>query len=346
MKQLLAIVSAALLLVSCGGKTYTVKGDIEGFTGSVEVANVLSEEVLATTTTEDGTFTLTVESEVPMIGALILDGKPTTPLFLDGSVVEVNGTLPVLTLSGTEANESYSKMTAEAKAQIDSLTAGGNISLDKLMEVHQQEKARNARYYQENRSNLMGVFMLMSGSHKVEDPQELLDALDACTKAVQKSEAVQLLRKNTEARLRSEVGRDYTDIVLPNAEGQEISLEKVVAENKVVLLDFWASWCRPCMMELPHLTKAYANYHDKGFEIYGVSLDEEKDREKWIATVKDHKMEWPNVSELKGWKSASVSQYGVQAIPANFLIDSATGKIIAKGLRGEALEEKLAEILN
>lgn len=345
MNKLFATLATAILLVGCGSKVYTVEGEVKGAQGSVEVVDMLSEESLGATTTEDGTFSIEIQSDVAVMAALKINGQAVCPLFLDGDVVKVSGEMPKPMVSGTPSNDAFAASADEFKAlHADLMSAEGSVSLEQLMAVGQQEKAINQRYYDENKSNFFGAFLLMSGSHKVADPQAIIDAIDACEKDVQKSKAVMLLRKNTQAQLDSSVGREYTNLTLPTPEGEEISLKSVVEEHKFVLLDFWASWCNPCMREMPHLIKAYGDYCEQGFEIYAVSLDE--DKAKWMGAVNGDNLPWVNVSDLKGWKAESVGLYGVQSIPANFLIDAETGKIIAKNLRGEALTEKLAEIFN
>ena len=132
------------------------------------------------------------------------------------------------------------------------------------------------------------------------------------------------------------------DIALPGPTGDTIKLSST--RGNIVLLDFWASWCKPCRMENPELVKAYTKWHFRGFQIYQVSLD--KTREDWLKGIsEDHLDRWIQVSDLKYWSSAVVSAYGIESIPANFLLDK-EGKIIAINLRGEALEKKLSEIFN
>ena len=114
------------------------------------------------------------------------------------------------------------------------------------------------------------------------------------------------------------------------------------AGKGVVLVDFWASWCGPCRQENPNVVKAYEKFKDRGFDILGVSLDDNKD--KWLKAVEADKLTWTHVSDLKGWKNAAADLYGVRAIPQNVLIDP-KGKIIAKNLRGDKLEEKLEELM-
>ena len=146
----------------------------------------------------------------------------------------------------------------------------------------------------------------------------------------------------------SSIPKTYKDISLPSlvAEEGEISLKSVIdrEDTKYVLLDFWASWCFPCMGEVPYLVKAYDKYKSKGFEIYGCSLDESG--EDWATAVKKKNMNWIHVSDLKGWKNAGAALYEVRSIPTNYLIDCSTGKIVATDLRGTNLAAKLAELLD
>jgi thiol-disulfide isomerase/thioredoxin len=111
-----------------------------------------------------------------------------------------------------------------------------------------------------------------------------------------------------------------------------------VGKNKLVLIDFWASWCAPCRAEMPTVVKAYDLYHKKGLEIVGVSLDQNKDN--WVNAIELLGQKWPQMSDLKGWDCAGAQIYGIQSIPANVLIDS-QGKIVARDLRGDALLEEI-----
>jgi peroxiredoxin len=126
-----------------------------------------------------------------------------------------------------------------------------------------------------------------------------------------------------------------------NADGKEITLASF--KGKYTLIDFWASWCGPCRLENPNVVKAFHQFHDKGFEILGVSLDDT--RSDWLQAIKKDQLNWAQVSDLKGWQSAPAALYGVKAIPMNFLIDK-NGMIVAKDLRGEDLSGRLIEILH
>jgi thiol-disulfide isomerase/thioredoxin len=124
--------------------------------------------------------------------------------------------------------------------------------------------------------------------------------------------------------------------------GDSLDLYSVVKKSKLTLVDFWASWCGPCRAENPNVVKVYQQYHDKGFNIVSISLDDNKD--KWKAAIDHDGMPWYHVSSLKGWKEPIAVRFGISAVPDNLLLD-ANGKIIARGLRGQALYDKIATLL-
>ena len=136
----------------------------------------------------------------------------------------------------------------------------------------------------------------------------------------------------------TETKTTYTDISLPGPQGQTVKVSDYVGKNRLVMIDFWASWCGPCMGEMPYVVKAYEMFHDKGLEIVGVSLD--KDKASWLAAIEQTGQKWPQMSDLKGWDSEGAALYGIQSIPANVLIDS-HGKIVARDLRGDALLKEI-----
>lgn len=149
------------------------------------------------------------------------------------------------------------------------------------------------------------------------------------------------LKNKVRQLARVSVGQIAPDIALSTPEGKELKLSSL--RGKVVLVDFWASWCGPCRKENPNVVKVYAKYKDKGFEIYGVSLD--RDRQSWLGAIAADKLTWLHVSDLKFWQSAAAQTWGVSAIPFTVLLDP-EGRIIAKNLRGPALEAKLNELFN
>lgn len=136
-----------------------------------------------------------------------------------------------------------------------------------------------------------------------------------------------------------QVGQAAPDISLPTPAGEAISLSSL--RGKYVLVDFWASWCRPCRAENPNVVRVYNKYKDKGFEILGVSLDRSKDA--WVKAIEKDGLTWPHISDLKFWQSAAAKTYGVSAIPYTVLVGP-DGKVIAQNLRGASLERKLEEL--
>lgn len=136
------------------------------------------------------------------------------------------------------------------------------------------------------------------------------------------------------------INKQAPELSLPDINGKDIKLSSF--KGKYVLVDFWASWCLPCRQENPNVVQAYNKYKGKNFEILGVSLDKEK--EDWLGAIETDKLNWPQVSDLREWKSAAVSTFNFEGIPFNVLVDP-DGKIIAQSLRGNALEKKLEEVL-
>ena len=152
-------------------------------------------------------------------------------------------------------------------------------------------------------------------------------------------DAAAQLKKVVKASASMLPGAEAPDFTMNTPEDQPLSLKDL--RGKVLLIDFWASWCGPCRRENPNVVKAYNKYHEKGFDVLGVSLD--KDKKRWLDAIEKDGLIWHHVSDLKGWANAAAQLYGVRSIPHTVLLDK-DGKIIARNLRGAALEQKLAEI--
>jgi len=133
------------------------------------------------------------------------------------------------------------------------------------------------------------------------------------------------------------------EVSAKDIEGKLFKLNAELKKNEYVLLEFWASWCGPCIDEVPHLKKAYEEFNDKGFEIFSFSVDDE--RKLWVEASKQINPPWISVSDLKALDSPTAVKYGVQIVPRNFLLNK-TGEVIARDLRGEALPAKLRELIN
>lgn len=156
--------------------------------------------------------------------------------------------------------------------------------------------------------------------------------------AIEQQDAMEASAKKLQASLVA--GARFPDFSVQDSDGKPLSLAD--HRGKVVLIDFWATWCPPCRAEVPNVVAAYKKYHGQGFDIIGVSLDQ--DREKLLSFTKDNGMTWPQYFDGQGWENKLAVKYGVQAIPATYLLDT-NGVIIATDLRGDALEQAVAKAL-
>ena len=147
--------------------------------------------------------------------------------------------------------------------------------------------------------------------------------------------------QNEVNKVEIKVGTKAADFTAPNPEGEMLTLSKILGE--VTILDFWASWCKPCRVENPNFVRIYNKYHEKGLEIISVSLDREGQKSAWVSAIEKDNLDWYNVSNLKFWLDPIAQLYNISSIPATFVLDS-EGKILATRLRGQQLEAKIAEL--
>lgn len=355
---------------------HTITGQIEGADGEQVMLVVFEDKkdkVLDSVIVKNGEFkinTLTKElrqyvlivgtQEMPLI--LILDEESVNPT--------VQGTFPGIgknyTVTGSKESqyvkeymtflEEFIDVEQSLYAQINTTNPEDSVSLqsyfDRLDSISFIQRDYAVEHIEGHPGSPASWLMLRelfpaTGLMKFDtlDLAYFYDVADEMADKYPYSEYPELIRRDI-AGVEAQIEQMYhpelvPDIVMEDMNGETAKLSDL--RGKVVLLDFWASWCVPCRQENPNVVRVYNEYKDKGFTVFSVSLDE--DRDSWLAAIQADNLAWPNhVSDLRGWQSAGAALYNVSSIPATFLINE-EGKLIATDLRGPALEQKLQEIL-
>jgi thiol-disulfide isomerase/thioredoxin len=338
---------------------FTINGNI---TGVPEGAAVFVVSYTNTTDTvargflQSGKFSIAGHVTEPSLYEIyIFPGQKRIDLFFGNDNVSITGNLndpQTVKISGPASNSDFMEFQQIFNAQILHLNklaqiiqTTPNISKDdstvkEYVSVVTQLQASEDEFLQRKKSSYVSGFMLAVLMGTSDDVFLLERRLNLLTPEIQNSFFGKYLRQQIATLKVGAVGSDEIDFTQNDTQGKPVSLSSF--KGKYVLVDFWASWCHPCRLENPNVVAVYNKFKTKKFAILSVSLD--KSRDPWLQAIKDDKLTWTHVSDLKFWNNDVALKYRVTAIPQNFLIDP-NGKIVAKNLRGPDLESKLCEFL-
>jgi peroxiredoxin len=363
MRNVLAILVFAMAVISCQSAKdeFSIKGSITGIkTGKIYLLKLVGEQPqpIDTANIVDGKFAFKGKMEIPDIRILRLDDQNYfATFFLDNANITVTANKDSLRntkITGSPTHdifkiyisemEKLNKDVMALQGKYQNAMSTGNTNEAEKAKIDYQAMIDNNKVYtknfvKEHPNSVVSAYITLFQLANQLDATELDSIASKFAPEISKSEYVVKLKEIIQEQKKTAVGAMAPDFTMNDPEGKPVQLSSL--KGKIVLVDFWASWCGPCRQENPNVVKLYQQYHSKGFEILGVSLDRAK--EDWIKAIKDDNLTWMHVSDLQYWQNTAARLYGVNAIPQSFLLDK-DGKIIGKGLRGEQLEKKLMEL--
>jgi peroxiredoxin len=363
MKKIVLILLLAGIIISCGRKAgeFTIKGSVSGIdTGWIKLSKSGDAKwiTLDSMKLDKGNFTFKGIMPSPEMCYIEVIGKQVEiPVFVEASHISIKiypDSTDKSVISGSAANDTYAEFKARVEPlnkKMDSINnlfrkyrkAGDTLGMKKSDSVAEildgQKKFLVLDFARAYHHTVISPYLIMHYAYWYDLP-ELESVVAVLDTNLNSSSYTQHIKNRVEILRHTAVGSIAPDFTQNDTTGAPVTLSSL--KGKVILVDFWASWCSPCRGENPNVVKAYHAFKDKGFDILGVSFD--TDRNKWTEAIRKDGLAWRQVSDLKGWFNAAGVQYGIMSIPSNLLLDK-DQKIIAKDLRGEALESKLAEVL-
>jgi peroxiredoxin len=337
------------------GNAFVITGNVQGLVdGEVKVTTTQGEQIIAKGAAKNGEFSLKGAVEEPGLYWLTLGKEQPKYIFIENAPIRITGKKADIKNIQIEGSQSH-KDFLQFRKTFDPLFANLNaITLD-LQRADTDKKPALMQQYTNAIANLnnnvgqfiaarptsyVSVFLLTVTRQINEDITELERRFTGLNPSLKSSAIGKELESYIAFAKVGAVGSDAIEFTQNDVNGNAVSLSQF--KGKYVLIDFWASWCKPCRLENPNVVKTYNRFKDKNFAVLGVSLDQHK--EPWLKAIDLDKLAWTQVSDLQFWNNAAAQLYHVQSIPQNFLIDP-QGKIVAKDLRGEDLEKKLCELL-
>lgn len=338
-------------------KGFVITGNVTGIAdGKVQIVTMSdNHEVIASDSVKNGVFTLKGSVTEPNLYYIVLSTEQPQYLYLENKPISITGSKSDIKNIKIEGSQSHTDF-VEFNKIFNPLIAELN-GFAALMQRETEEKKKEelfkkydsvvakvntevGSFVAAKKSSFVSAFLLSISAQVTGDPVVMEERFNMLTEEVRNSEIGKNLANSIAYFKVGAIGTEALDFTQADIEGKPVSLSSF--KGKYVLLDFWASWCKPCRLENPNVVKVYHKFKDKNFTILGVSLDQSK--EAWVKAVQLDKLSWHHVSDLQQWNNAVAQMYHIQSIPGNFLIDP-NGKIIAKDLRGEDLEKKLCEVI-